>query len=146
MRILGITLIILGMSANVWGKCEESYIPPHEYQDLVDVKNWAAGKAFAQFAKKAGVVFDVETYINDNPYPALANFGAATGFDCLKFDVTTSYVSHLSVLTKYHYKVNHQDEFPDENWEEKETFTEFYLRLAEKAGIMKYISYANDWA
>lgn len=115
-------------------RCEESYIPPHTYEDLQEVSKWAAGGAFYSFAKNANYFFDREAYNRDNPNLALFNFGRATGTSCLEIDVLKGYISMVWVFESFLKKANRPKQ------EVKRTFRDFYTEAAVKQGFDIYLS------
>lgn len=70
-----------------------TYSPPHTWDELMAVVNWAEGGAFSSYASYAGVEFDGATYWNDCPNQALFNFGRATATQHLRVDVLSRAIS-----------------------------------------------------
>lgn len=118
--------------------CTQNYIPVHEDKDLDDLSDWAVGGVFSLFANKAGFVFDTETYLADNPYTELFNFGFSTGKSCLKIDI----IEHSTAM----YKVLqlHYNRSRDPDTEQEEDFSQIFLRMAEEARMDHYLSLFED--
>ena len=109
------------------------YVPPHTYQQLLDVARWAEGGAFAVFAKYAGYTFDNSTYTDacfkNKTFNCgeIFNFGYATGTEFFRLDVLDGY---FRVFNNLHFMYSR---FP-------ETFSEKYLELARARGFNIYLS------
>ena len=104
-----------------------TYIPPHTFQDLVALSDWAQGGAFSSFASFAGVEFLADSYKADCPDWALFNFTRATGTEYISYDVLAKTYSLASGLQiKYS--------------RDRENFREFFLQVAKERGFLKYIN------
>lgn len=109
----------------------DEYIPPHTWDELIAVQDWAAGASFSSFAKEAGVEFDNEAYREDCPNWALFNFGRATGTEFVKVDVLMKALKMSYALQQYYAK---------DASEEKSEFKKEYFRLLQASGFDKYIN------
>jgi len=109
----------------------DEYIPPHTWEELTSVQDWAAGASFSAFASQAGVNFDNEAYRNDCPNWALFNFGRATGTEFIKVDVLLKAINMSYALQQY---------FAKDESEEKSEFKKQYFRLLLVSGFDKYIN------
>ncbi|TNE97620.1 MAG: hypothetical protein EP326_11170 [Deltaproteobacteria bacterium] len=106
------------------------YIPPHTWQDLMNVTDWAAGASFSAFAKQAGVTFDNASYWEDCPNKALFNFGRATGTQYLRVDVLVKVSSLSYALQQY---------FARDTSSDKSEFKKHYFRLLETYHFEQYV-------
>lgn len=104
MKVLLSVLVVLltqTVAAEYTPKCPGAS-PDHNWQDLMNVTDWAAGAAFATFSKMAGYQFDVVKYNEDNPHPALFYYGRATATTCLPIDVLSGFMRTFSGLQIYY--------------------------------------------
>lgn len=108
----------------------DEYVPPHTWQELMDVTDWAAGASFSGFAQYAGVDFDNEAYRNDCPNWALFNFGRATGTEYIKIDVLAKAINLSYALQQYYSR--------DES-EDKSNFKKEYFRLLKEYNFEQYL-------
>jgi hypothetical protein len=104
----------------------ETYIPAHTTALLLAINTWAAGAAYAAFAKEAGQRFDMEAYQADCPNREVFNFGFATGQRYFNVDVTTAYINTFYALNMIHYH-------------SPETFARRYLEMIQESPFAKYL-------
>lgn len=138
MKILKFTLILLAFGFNAFTshaslRCEESYIPPASYNELIDIQTWAIVLVFINYADKAGFIFDEESYMQDNPNPnpVALDFGFVNGLSCYPVDVATGYASYFQVLTL-------------KNYNNPENFSEFFYKESIKLGYEPYIRLKDE--
>ncbi len=140
---LVVCVLVLMLSQNSFSKYENKcpgQAPDHTWQDVMNVTYWAAGKAFANYAEKAGYTFDMQAYMEDSPHWALFNFGRATATACLTVDVLGVYLQTEYALSVYYHKSIAEGEPPAFlNTEFKNEF----LRLAEDRGFDVYLTPAG---
>ncbi len=103
-----------------------TYIPPHTMEELSAVIQWAAGGAYLDFARDAGVGFDREAYLADCPNVALFQFGKASGTEFLRADVMTAYYNTAYALTRALSR-------------DRESFRDAYLESIMKTEFSKYL-------
>lgn len=89
------------------------YIPPHTFQDLIDVMDWAEGSSFASFAQFTSYQFDNDKYNAACPNRALFNFGMATGTSYLQMDVL---MSAMRTFGNLQFMLSHHPESFEENF------------------------------
>ena len=121
--------------------CDESYVPPHDPEQLQDVVHWASVAAFARYAGAAGFRFDRKSYYQDTPNRALFNFGLATATNCLNVDVAMEYVSlenHLGTVHRRYQQPNYASSA------KYQSFTEIFVYLAESFGADQYLIPLED--
>ena len=111
-------------------RARDEYIPPHTWQELMDVTDWAAGASFSNFARYAEVEFDNEAYRNDCPNWALFNFGRATGTEYIKIDVFTKAMNLSYALQQYYSRDESKDKF---------NFKKEYFRLLKEYNFEQYL-------
>lgn len=104
----------------------EEYIPPHTEQDLEDTQKWAAGSAFFNYQKQAGVSFNREQYVADCPNWALFGFLKATGNHYIDINILRDAINTQFSL--------------DYLFRTSSNFRKDYLELAEEKGFFKYIT------
>lgn len=137
MKYIFLFFTVVGFVETGFARCE-SPPPDHNIEDLIDVSNWAVGGAYANYAKRAGFVFDNEAYMNDNPHPSLFGFGFGTGTNCLDIDVMDHCLSVMFVLSRFYAKVL------DPKTETEESFSQFFFRMAKDSGMDHYLSPIKD--
>ena len=130
MKYIFLFFMFIGFLETGFAGCEEPP-PDHDIEDLFSISRWAAGGAFANYAERAGFVFDNETYMNDNPYPALFHFGFKTGMDCLDIDVINHCLSVMTALNRF-YVGSLEDG-------DEESFNRFFLEMARKLEMDQYL-------
>ncbi len=139
MKLVAVVFVLL-LSQNSFSGYENKcpgYAPDHSWEDLNAVTAWAAGKAFARYAEKAGFDFDMEAYMADTPHWALFNFGRATGTSCLTVDVLSLFMNLDYGLAVY-YSKTFVDGAPPKLVDA--TFKKEFVRLAEMYGFDIYLT------
>jgi hypothetical protein len=119
-------------------KCPDRYIPPHTAEDIFQVKKWAAGGAFNEFANRAGYSFDKVAYKLDCPNWPLFGFSRMTGTACLEDDLSSSYISMVWAMSNLIMRENTPNAKVDKS------FKEFYDEYAKKLGFDIYLTPLNE--
>lgn len=135
--LLGAILFFAADVGYALGNCAYEYIPPHTTEELLEVRTWAIGGAFIQFADEAGYTFDSAAYMADAPNIALFNFGMVTNTTCLELDVMTGFFSAMTHLAQVWQK------HKDPNTPKEMSFQEAYTRIATSYGFDKYLAPAG---
>lgn len=132
------TIFSTTISQKAQARCEENYIPPHNEEELVAVQSWAVGAAFNIYSRYTNYQWDQKAYVNDNPNPALFNFGLVTATTCLPMDVLQLYVS-----ADYHFAsvLSRAKQIKDkkEAFKAFKDFNKIFLSLAETYGMDRYL-------
>ncbi len=137
MKYILLFFIIINFSKTGFANfCENpSIIPSHTDEDLYAISRWATGLAYANYAERAGFVFNNETYNEDNPYPELSRIGFYAHISCFKyFDILSECFSKMWELNYFYRKSL------GSGIESGESFSEVFLRMARESGIDQYLS------